>query len=216
MVLFCVTIGIVAVFLIAGIWDEQSRIAHALFRNLNPAWDEGLAEGFMHGLSFMAAIFALMAYIQVRARVFMFLTALYGYIWLDDTAQYHERAGEKLGQALHIPIDYGLGAQQYGELMAWAIAGVLLLLVFLWFWAGRRAGDVGIILPFFLCFVLLVIFGVFADMLHGLMPVRFDTVMQAIEDGGEMLAIAASTALSMGISRNVEAYYSGVAEAPAR
>lgn len=210
-VLICITVAILAVFVISGIWDEQSRIAHALFRNLNPAWDEGVAESFNHGLSFMAAIFVLMAYIQVRARVFLFLTALYGFIWLDDSAQYHERAGEKLGQALGIPVDYGLGAQQYGELLAWAIAGLLLLVVFAWFWHGRRPGDTGIVLPFFLCFMLLVIFGVFADMLHMVLPLRFDTLMQAVEDGGEMLAIAASTSLALGISRNVEAYYDGVA-----
>lgn len=211
----CVTVALVAVFAIAGIWDEQSRIAHALFRNLNPSWDEGVTESFNHGLSFSAAVFLLMAYMQVRARVFVFLTALYGFIWLDDSAQYHERVGEKLSEALNIPVTFGLGPQEYGELLAWAFAGLVLLAVFLWFWGGRRPGDTGIVLPFFMCFLLLVLFGVIADMIHMLVPMRFDTIMQVIEDGGEMVAIAASTALAMGISRNVTAYYGGVDEVAA-
>lgn len=211
-VLIGVPVAIVAIYAISGIWDEQSRIAHALVHNLDPSWDEGVAENFNHGLSFLTATFLLIAYIQVRARVFAFLIALYGFIWLDDSAQYHERAGEKLGQALDIPVVFGLGPQEYGELLAWGIAGLVMLVVFLWAWSGRRRGDAGIVLPFFLCFVMLVICGVVVDMLHIVVPEQFNTMMTVIEDGGEMVAIAASASLALGISRNVVAYYAGVEE----
>ena len=209
-ILLGVTVAIVAIFAVSGIWDPQSRIAHVFHHNLDPSRDEGMAERFNHGMSFLAAFLLLMAYAQVRARVFLFLTALYGFIWFDDSAQYHERVGEKLGQALDLPVAFGLGPQEYGELLAWAIAGLVMLLVFLWFWSGRRPGDAGIILPFFLCFVLLVLCGVVADMLHVFMPARFNTLMTVLEDGGEMVAIAAGAGLALGVSRNAVAYYDGV------
>ncbi|TDE40866.1 hypothetical protein [Antarcticimicrobium sediminis] len=215
-VMLCATLAIIAIFYVSGFWDAQSRIAHALHRNLGLGWDAGLAESFNHGMAFVAAFLLLLCYLQTRGRVFVFLTALYAYIWVDDSAQYHERVGEKLGEALQIPEMFGIGRQQYGEFLAWAFAGGVLLLLLLWTWRRRRPGDAGILLSFFLCFVLLVVCGIVVDTLHGLVPGRFDEIMQVFEDGGEMVAVTLGAALSLGVSRNLAAYYAGAAGADER
>ena len=211
--MLCATLAIIVVNFVSGFWDAQSRIAHAFHHNFEIGLEGSLAESFNHGMAFVAAFLLLLCYLQTRGRVFVFLTALYAYIWVDDSAQYHERVGEKLGEALQIPVMFGIGRQQYGEFLAWAFAGGVLFLLLLWAWRRRHPGDAGILLPFFLCFVLLVVCGVFADTLHGLLPGRFDTIMQVIEDGGEMVAVTLGAVLSLGVSRNLAAYYDGVAGA---
>jgi len=211
-VLLCVTLGIILIFSLSGIWDDRFAVAHILHHNFNLGLDSSVAEKFNHGLAFLAAFFLLIARLQVRSRALVFLTVLYGAIWFDDSARYHERAGEKLGRALDLPYRFGLGPQEYGELLAWAILGVILALVFLWSWAGRRGGDGGVIAPFFLCFVLLALCGIGADMLHNVMPPYLDLLMQVIEDGGEMIAVTLSAALAFGVYRNVNAYFDAMSE----
>ncbi|GAA6201642.1 hypothetical protein NBRC116599_28680 [Aquicoccus sp. SU-CL01552] len=207
-----VILAIILVFTVSGIWSDGSELAHIVHSNFHLSEDGSLAENFNHGIAFVAAFLLLASAIQTRSRVFVFLTLLYGFIWLDDSARYHERVGEKLGRVLDIQPHFGLGAQEYGELLAWTLAGAVLAVVLLWAWAGRRRGDVGVLLPFLGCFVLLFLCGVVADVVHKWVPEGLNPLFQVIEDGGEMIAVALGAALAFGTLRHVEAYYAGVEE----
>jgi len=207
-----VILAIILVFAVSGIWSDGSELAHIVHSNFHLSQDGSLAETFNHGVAFVAAFLLLALALQTRSRAFVFLTVLYGFIWLDDSARYHERVGEKLGRALDIQTRFGLGAQEYGELLAWAMAGAVLAVVLLWAWAGRRRGDVGVLLAFLGCFVLLFLCGVVGDVVHKWVPEGLNILFQVIEDGGEMIAVGLSAALAFGILRHVEAYYAGFEE----
>ena len=213
-VLTFATLGIIFLYVLAGFWEDQSVIARAIRHNFNLGLDDMVAENFNHGLAFLAATLLFLSFVEVRSRAMLFLTALYGFIWFDDSASFHERAGEKIGKALDLPMRMGLGPQEQGELLAWGIGGIFVGLVFLWFWRGRRRGDLGAVIPFLMCFVALVVFGVVVDMLHAVISPRYGEAAGVIEDGGEMLAIVASAALALGLSRNAPAYYQAIDTGP--
>lgn len=212
LVLLATTLTMIVLYVIAGFWDEQSALAHVIRHNFDLGLDDVFAEDFNHGLSFLVAALMLMSFLEIRSRALLFLAVLYGFIWFDDSAQYHERVGGKIGAALHIPISHGLGPQEYGELLAWGIAGLGVGVVFLWSWRGRRPGDLGALFPFFMCFVLLVICAVVVDMLHVVLPPSFSELAGVIEDGGEMVAITASAGLAIGLSRHARDYYRAMSE----
>lgn len=213
LVLLAGTLTMIVLYMIAGIWDGQSALAHAIRHNFDLGLDDVLAEDFNHGMSFLVAALMLLSFFEVRSRALLFLAVLYGFIWFDDSAQYHERVGGVIGQALHLPVAHGLGPQEYGELLAWGLAGLGVGVVFLWFWRGRRAGDLGALLPFLMCFVLLVICAVVVDMLHVVLPPNFRELAGVVEDGGEMVAITASAGLALGLSRHAVAYYRAMSAA---
>ncbi|GHG79057.1 hypothetical protein [Pseudodonghicola xiamenensis] len=213
--LLAATMVMIVLYVIAGIWDGEYALAHVIRHNFDLGLDDVFAENFNHGLSFLVAVLMLLSFFEIRSRALMFLVVLYSFIWFDDSSQYHERAGGKIGAALHIPVSHGLGPQEYGELLAWVIAGLCVGAVFLWAWFGRRPGDLGVLLPFFMCFVLLVICAVVVDMLHAVLPAGFSELAGVVEDGGEMLAITASAGLAIGLSRHAREYYRAVSPAAA-
>lgn len=212
-VMLGMTLAIILVFVLSGIWDDRLALAEIVHRNFHLSRDLSLAENFNHGLGFVTAFLLLASALTVRSRAFWFLTMLYGFVWLDDSARYHERFAKKLGHALDLPARFGLEPQDFGELLAWSIAAAVLAVVFLWSWAGRRRGDSGVLLLISPCFALLVFCGVVIDMMHKWVPGSLNTLFQVIEDGGEMIAVTLSAALALGILRHVEAYYAGF-EAP--
>ncbi|MDK3019700.1 hypothetical protein [Pseudodonghicola flavimaris] len=210
-IFLAVVLAMILIYVAAGPWAGTSSIGHALRHNFDLGLDDMLPEQFNHGLAFLAVMLFLMCFIELRSRVMIFLAALYGFIWFDDSVSFHERAGGKIGAVLNLPKTLGLGPQELGELLAWAMGGVFVALVFLWFWRRRRAGDLGVVVPFLLCFVWLVFFGMVVDMLHALLPPQFSEAAGVIEDGGEMLVIAVSAALALGLARHGTAYYRRIA-----
>ena len=208
-VMLGVTLAVILVFVLSGLWDDRLAVAEILHRNFHLSRDHSIAENFNHGIAFVTAFLLLASALTVRSRAFWFLTVLYGFVWLDDSARYHERFAKKLGHALDLRARYGLEAQDYGELLAWAIAGAVLAVVFLWAWSGRRRGDSGVLLLVFPCFALLIFCGVVVDMIHKWVPGSLYALFDVVEDGGEMIAVTLSAALAFGLLRQVEAYYAG-------
>jgi hypothetical protein len=101
----------------------------------------------------------------------------------------------------------GLRPQDTGEVIAWLFAGLVLGLVLLVSFLGRKPGDLGVLALVSTGFGLLVFCGIFVDMVHIAVPARFKSIIALIEDGGEMLAVVFITVISIALSRNGQAYY---------
>ena len=69
-----------------------------------------------------APLGALVVFLEHRSRVPLALSSLLLFIFFDDAAEYHERLGEYLVQALDLGALAGLRDQDMGELTAWALA----------------------------------------------------------------------------------------------
>lgn len=196
-------------------------LAHAIFEHLHLAsgrndgfaskmyglvilsGDQSLSESFNHGMLFFAAVLFVLANYETRSRLALFLAALFAFAWLDDSSQYHERMAAMLVGNLNLPSAFGLRAQDFGELLAWALATALLSLLGIWAYRGRRNGD-GLVLrlislPVAALLVCAVVFDMIHIMVQGNLAKR---LLNILENGGEMLAVAAIATVALAVARN--------------
>lgn len=159
----------------------------------------------------MSAALFFLAFVELRSRMFLFAALLMAFIWFDDSAQYHERVGAALVSKHDLPALFGTRPQDFGEFLAWGFAGAILAVSLLLALARRGPGDLGALALLSLCFGLLVLFGMVADFAHVAASPDLDLLLLVVEDGGEMVAIALISGISLGLARNGEAYRSACA-----
>lgn len=196
-------------------------LAHAIFEHLHLAsgqndgfsskiyglvilsGDQSLSESFNHGMLFFAAVLFVLANYETQSRLALFLAALFAFAWLDDSSQYHERMGAILVENLNLPSAFDLRAQDFGELLAWALATALLSLLGFWAYRGRHKGDRLVLRLISLPVAALLVSAVFFDMIHIMVQGDFaNRLLTILEDGGEMLAVAAIATVALAIARN--------------
>jgi hypothetical protein len=172
--------------------------------------DNSIPEIFNHGMLFMAAFLFLVSFYEVRARILLIVSVFTGFAWVDDSMQYHERVGGHLAKHFEFMPLFGLRSVDVGELLAWSMAGVAMLPLFVWAYLGRRSGDANVFRLVALPLIALVACGVVFDMIHILFPNEtLGLVLTILEDGGEMLAVAALVAVALTVLRNAKKVYAG-------
>jgi hypothetical protein len=165
--------------------------------------DQSLSESFNHGMLFFAAILFVLANYETQSRLALFLAALFAFAWLDDSSQYHERMGAIFVENLNLPSAFGLRALDFGELLAWALATALLSLLGVWAYRGRRNGDRLVLRLISLPLAALFVSAVFFDMIHIMVQGNLaNRLLTILEDGGEMLAVAAIATIALAVARN--------------
>ena len=160
--------------------------------------DRSYPEMLNYAQTTMCTLLLLATFARTRQPLFLSFALIFIAIGLDDAFSYHERFGTVLTQQFSLPAIGGLRAQDSGELLAWIIGAVILaptLLLTL-----RRADPPATATAFVLaaCLAGLVFCGVGLDMLHILINNRF---VGYLEDGGEMVCIAAACISTFAIYR---------------
>jgi hypothetical protein len=191
-----------AVALIAFVLAQRAAAAGIIaFQDwLNIERDGGALEVVNYFQTGLAAAFLITTGLLSRRPLYLALGLLFVFILLDDSLQYHESVGRMLVAGLHLPAAPGLRRQDTGELLAWAIAGAVLLPLLAY--AHWRSPPVvqrhSIALLLF--FILLVICAVILDMLHMLLSATsLSGEIVFLEDGGEMVAMAGACAFAFGL-----------------
>jgi hypothetical protein len=114
----------------------------------------------------MCAGLLVLLWLRSGAFVFLAWAATFAFVVADDALQYHERVGKKLAERCDLGAVAGLRPQDSGELLAWSLAG-LALLVLGWVSFRRDAPtdrrDGVVFVP---VLVSLIFFGMGLDMLH--------------------------------------------------
>lgn len=195
LIVFC-TLGIIVSSIVLNQLGGPS-----LSKLMDLTRDNSFPEAFMRGMSFSCALLFYLAYMQDGTRLPLFLSILYGFIWFDDSSRYHERAGLKFEILLDLQPAFGLRARDFGEMIAWFLVLPLVLGLAIWVWARRKPGDLGIAALVILSFVILVFFGMVVDMIGIMVPDQFSYVFGIMEDGGEILAVAFTAILAVGLER---------------
>lgn len=168
--------------------------------------DHSFPEIFMYFCEATCSASCMIRYRRTSENVFLFMSLLFGFIVLDDALSYHEGFGGLIVSRLggYAPI---LQSQETGELIAWSIAGLLLMPPLLWCLWRMKPGELGIYLVFGAVFGGLVFFAVGMDLVHSLVETLLDghgrmtkaalRVVGWLEDGGEliMVTIAAATGI---------------------
>lgn len=206
---------LVVAYGVSGVLMDRSSVAAFLHTEIGLSRDRSMGEIVNYGLAFLAATSFFLSFVALRTPMYLFAALLMGFIWLDDSAMYHERLGGQLVRSYDLPAVAGLRPQDLGELLAWSAAGLVLGLVLLFALRRRALGDLGVLALLSLCFGLLVLCGVVADLLHVLAPRHLNLGIGLVEDGGEMLAVTLIAGLALGLARNGEAYRAAcLAQAP--
>jgi len=198
---------IIAMYAIATAWQADFWIASKVAGEIGLSRDRSMGEIVNYGLEFVACVLFLLSYFENRSPVLVFLSLLMAFIWFDDSARYHERIGALMVGTFGLPAFAGLRPQDTGEVVAWALAGLILALMLVLGLRHRRPGDRGVLVlvSFGFCFLLLC--GVVVDLAHVGLGGHFELLASVIEDGGEMLAVVLITGVALGLSRNGRAYY---------
>ncbi len=195
-----------------AVGQSISQIAARIHDAIGLSRDRSPGEIFNYGLAFVAATLFFLTFIENRSLMLFFLSALMAFVWFDDAMQYHERFGDVLAEQIGLPALPGLRQVDTGEMIAWAVAGLLLGSLLLLSLMRRRDGDLGPLALVSLGFGVLVFCGIFADMVHIAAPPQFGLFLEVIEDGGEMLAMTYMCWIALGFSRNGKMYYDAVAK----
>jgi hypothetical protein len=140
-VLLLATLALIVLFVLLSFLRHESWVVEKLWRLLSISRDNSIAENFTHGLAFLAAVLFMTSFVLFRARALLFCAALYGFAWLDDSAQYHERVGKVLSEQLGLARTFGLRGQDLGEIVAWLIAAAFLAPLLLWALRRRRPAS---------------------------------------------------------------------------
>lgn len=185
--------------------DGFAGVIHSF---VNLGGDNSVSENLNHGMLFICFTSFLYVFHKTRSRLSLFLFSFFAFAWFDDSCQYHERLGIILAHAFELPALFGLREKDLGELLAWVLAAAILASLGVWAYRCRRSGD-GIVLrsiayPIAILIFCAVVFDIAHIMIEGPMA---DVVFTALEDGGEMMAIAAAATVSLAILGNYGKIY---------
>ena len=159
----------------------------------HPGRDGSLPEMFNYVQTALVSVFLILTWRLRGSWACLAWAALFAFVLLDDSLRYHETVGAWLAATLDLGAVAGLRAVDSGELLAWALAGAVLLPLVAAALLRTGGEERGFALLIGAAFAALVFCGVAVDMLHQFTGWRALTL---IEDGGEMLAIAAACILS--------------------
>ncbi|MFY0691625.1 MAG: hypothetical protein JXR14_06855 [Paracoccaceae bacterium] len=166
--------------------------------------DRSAPEIFGYILALGAAVYLLRCYGRFGIRACVFWACFFIFAAVDDAIGYHEQVGLFLVETLNVPALPGLRPMDSGELIAWAIAGVFLLVPLGWSLLKRAPGTWPVFFIFGGLFVVLLVFAVGVDMLHEVFPhgSSIRRVVNWIEDGGEILVLATAFGVALLLSRS--------------
>jgi hypothetical protein len=176
-----------AIILLPRLWD--------IHLDLSERWDLALDNGYpemvMYATTLLTAGALFYTSLRRRAPWLLFFALLFVIAFVDDAMQYHEIFGDYLAVTLDLPSFGGLRPQDTGELTAWALAGLLLVVPFVAAWRAQRPYQDGEAMVMFVLLGGLVFCGVVFDMLQILYWYgNIGTLLLFLEDGGEMLVMA--------------------------
>lgn len=172
-----------------------AHLIHTFTPFLNPAGysieqERGYSEIFQYIKYFW--IILLLGTLAVTRREWNFglWMLLYLYLLGDDASQYHERGGEFLTATMGYQAQWGLRAQDFGELSMSLIVLTLFSLFGIKAYLGANAEVRRAIKGYGLLLALLAFFGVCVDMLHVVAGGDSFPLLGVVEDGGEMLTVS--------------------------
>ncbi|MGR3322569.1 MAG: hypothetical protein ACU0DK_11605 [Pseudooceanicola sp.] len=204
--LFCSLI-LVGLHFVGLVNAGQNRIGGFVWNAFNLTDEANFSANFGYGLLFLAAAAFLVIALQSGSRLSLFFSTVAGFLWMDDSMEYHEKMGDHLVGWLGLQAMMGLRAQDIGELLAWAGAGLVLFTLLLLALRQMRDGDVGLLFLGLGLFALLAIVGVLADMLHIAFASEMGQLLAVVEDGGELFAMALIACFAVGLLRKAEVYF---------
>lgn len=174
---------------------------------LNISVDHSLPEFFNYAKLAAVSLLLILAFRANRIPLLLSFAAAFGLMLADDSLMLHERFGVLVAQMFNFTRFMDLRPQDIGELVVWAIMGLLLLPIFAYgaLKTVREDRVIGYRLMF--CVLLLAVFSVLIDMIHGVVPRQpySAQLFDLLEDGGEMIVLSIIAAHVIVVYRDLSA-----------
>lgn len=170
--------------------------------------DRTLAE-WANYLKWAACLFYLIqAWTARREPILLACLPVFLGILIDDAFQYHESRGVVYERLLALQPHWGLHASGVGQLIAFALMGLVSLLILGIGYATSAAAGRAIGRRFLVLFAALIVVGVAVDALHEAvgahMPWRYGglpgILLTVLEEGGELVLASLAMAFSAGLA----------------
>jgi hypothetical protein len=157
-------------------------------------------------LKMMVIIGLLIAMLRRDRPVYLALAIIFVFALLDDSLEIHETLGARIADGLALRPFAGLRLVDFGELLFWASAGVVLLslaAIGVVRTAGRDRANGLLLLG---ALAVLMVFAVGVDMAHVVVDNLFrgaDLLFTVIEEGGQQITLSLTCGLAILIRREV-------------
>lgn len=165
--------------------------------------DGGFPEWYGYAKTAATAWFFALAYWRSRALVYASWALICLVVLLDDSLEVHERLGEFWADTWQIVKFWGLRSRDVGELIVWACLGAVVFGPLAYGFTTADARDRRISNTALAIFAGLAGFAVVGDLLHRIFKKSIDgadTVLTALEDGGELVMLSVFCAYACGIA----------------
>lgn len=207
----CVALLSVDLFFVVvhAIHTIYASIYYARAPVLGWMWHIGYDRSYLEifGYLKMILIIGLLATVLARRRpIYLALIIIFVFVLLDDSLEVHETLGARIAEGLALRPFAGLRPVDFGELLFWASAAVVLLSVAaigLARTAGRDRANGLLLLG---ALAVLAVFAVGVDMAHVVVDNLFrgaDLLFTAVEEGGQQATLSLSCGLAILIRREV-------------
>jgi hypothetical protein len=169
-----------------------------LSRWLKAGSDGSIPEIFSYVLAAATAGLLYRTWRLSGVRFYRALSALFIFILLDDSLKYHENTGEILATRFRLTRVLGLRPDHVGELIAWGLAGAILVVPILLSLRQRVPRVLGVAGVFLFCFGALVFFEAGFDLLHSATD---SWLLGYVEDQGAMIALGLAFVCALALYR---------------
>jgi hypothetical protein len=165
---------------------------------LNISRDGSLPEMLNYAQAGLCALLLCGLWLRTKELMFLAWSLVFAFVALDDATRFHERGGLLFAEAFDFVLLPGLRARDTGEIIVWSAVALGLLGPLLWSFKYSRPRERSLGLVFLLLFGCLVGFAVAVDILH---VATGSKIFAYVEDGGEMLSVAAACSFAFMLHR---------------
>lgn len=177
------------VFIILHLLHKFTRLLPSSLFSLTR--DLGYAEYYQYLKEFWVILLLLVLAVRLRKLLYFSYAGLFVYFLLDDYFQIHETAGKSLANFVLLQSNYGLRAQDFGELAVFVFMGLIFAILIGLAHYQSDAHTRKFSRQLFVLILLLAVFGVVFDMLEiSTSHPLFNPFFNLIDDGGELLAMS--------------------------
>ena len=160
--------------------------------------DGSYGEIYQYIKAILIAVILAIIFIRRQKLMYFVWSAFFSYIFLDDWLQIHENLGGKIINYVPVKSILALRLQDLGELMIFALIGLVFLIGFAYSYYLVNKEDRSIFHQLLTILLLFIFFGVVFDAIHGMFsPLHvsfigrmFLRLLTLIEDGGEMIVLS--------------------------
>lgn len=165
-----------------------NKLTHIMFAVTR---DRNIPEFYQYAKEIIIVGMLIILFFRYKQKVFLFLSFLFGFLFIDDAFQTHEAGGRLFAHVMSSQRFLGLRSNDFGEVIIWSFFAIIFLLCLLSPYCKTILFYQRIVIAYMKWLVLLTFFAGGVDMAHTLFhKISWNQLLGVVEDGGEMIVMS--------------------------